>query len=211
MTRVVALAPDHLSCYTLTIEAGTPLARRVEEGRVRPLDESIAGDLFSATADFLEANGYRQYEISNYARVCNKDRSDLRSRHNRKYWNFIDYLGFGPAAHSLSGATRRWNCPTLDEYMAALQRGASPEAGREELTRTSRSWKRFIWACGRPGALIRNSFPHASNPIFMTVLENRWINWPGGAAGEKRNAGPVDPFGDAVSGECGAANAGLGG
>jgi oxygen-independent coproporphyrinogen III oxidase len=135
MTRVVALAPDHLSCYTLTIEAGTPLARRVEEGRVRPLDESIAGDLFSATADFLEANGYRQYEISNYARVCNKDRSDLRSRHNRKYWNFIDYLGFGPAAHSLSGATRRWNCPTLDEYMAALQRGASPEVGREELTR----------------------------------------------------------------------------
>lgn len=135
MARVVELAPDHLSCYTLTIEAGTPLARRVEEGRVRPLAEGIAGDLFSATADFLESHGYKQYEISNYARVSKDDRLDLRSRHNRKYWNFVDYLGFGPAAHSLSGATRRWNCPALDEYMAALQRGASPEAGREKLTR----------------------------------------------------------------------------
>lgn len=135
MARVVELAPDHLSCYTLTIEAGTPLARRVEEGRVRPLDERIAGDLFSATADFLDAHGYRQYEISNYARVCKGSRFDLRSRHNRKYWNFIDYLGFGPTAHSLSGATRRWNCRTLDAYLAALQRGASPEAGREDLTR----------------------------------------------------------------------------
>ena len=135
MARAVQLAPDHLSCYTLTIEAGTPLAQRVREGRVRPLAELVAGDLFSATADFLEAHGYRQYEISNYARVSRTGRLDLRSRHNRKYWNFIDYLGFGPAAHSLSGATRRWNCSTLDAYMAALQRGASPEAGREKLTR----------------------------------------------------------------------------
>ncbi|BBO74453.1 coproporphyrinogen III oxidase [Desulfosarcina widdelii] len=135
MAKVVELAPEHLSCYTLTIEAGTPLARWVEEGRVRPLDENIAGDLFSATADFLEAHGYKQYEISNYARVCKTERLDLRSRHNRKYWNFVDYMGFGPNAHSLSGATRRWNCSTLDEYMDALQRGASPEAGRETLTR----------------------------------------------------------------------------
>jgi len=135
MAETVALAPDHLACYTLTIEAGTPLARRVEEGRVRPLDERIAGDLFSATADFLEAHGYRQYEISNYARVCGDDQLDRRSQHNRKYWNFIDYLGLGPTAHSLSGTTRRWNCPTLDEYLTALQRGTSPEADREKLTR----------------------------------------------------------------------------
>jgi oxygen-independent coproporphyrinogen-3 oxidase len=135
MAEVVALAPDHLSCYTLTIEAETPMARRVAEGRIRPLEESVAGDLFSATADFLEAHGYRQYEISNYARVCMDDRLDRRSRHNRKYWNFVDYLGLGPAAHSLSGVTRWWNCPSLDAYTTALQRGTSPEAGREVLTR----------------------------------------------------------------------------
>jgi oxygen-independent coproporphyrinogen-3 oxidase len=135
MDRVAGLAPDHLSCYTLTIEAGTPMARRVAEGRVQPPDEQTAGDLFSATADFLEANGYRQYEISNYARVCTDGRLDLRSRHNRKYWNFTDYLGFGPSAHSLSGTTRWWNSVTLDGYLDALARGASTEAGREVLTR----------------------------------------------------------------------------
>ncbi|WP_319524745.1 radical SAM family heme chaperone HemW [uncultured Desulfosarcina sp.] len=134
MAKAVELAPEHLSCYTLTVEAGTPLARRVAAGQVRPLGESIAGDLFSATADFLEAHGYRQYEISNYARVCEGRHLDLRSRHNRKYWNFNDYMGFGPAAHSLEGSTRRWNCRTLDDYLAALQQGASPEAGRETLT-----------------------------------------------------------------------------
>jgi len=135
MAEAAGLAPEHLSCYTLTIEPGTPMARRVEDGRVRPLDERIAGDLFSATVDFLEAHGYRQYEISNYARVCGDNHPDLRSRHNCKYWNLTDYLGFGPAAHSFSGTMRRWNFPTLEDYLTALRQGISPEAGREELTR----------------------------------------------------------------------------
>ena len=135
MAAVVQLEPDHLACYTLTVEPGTPLQEQVLAGRVRLPDEKTVGDLFDATAAYLNANGYRQYEISNFARLGENQAIDFRSRHNRKYWNFGDYLGFGPGAHSYCACTRWWNHRDLDEYIDALARGRSPEADREALTR----------------------------------------------------------------------------
>jgi oxygen-independent coproporphyrinogen-3 oxidase len=88
IARVVHLAPDHLSCYSLTMEPGTPMAETMNNGRIQPLDEQTAGDLFSATAAYLNRNGYRQYEISNFARHADGGIIDRRSRHNRKYWTF---------------------------------------------------------------------------------------------------------------------------
>jgi oxygen-independent coproporphyrinogen-3 oxidase len=67
MASVTDLEPEHLSCYTLTLEPGTPMARCVSRGRLRPLEEGIAVELFDATIDYLETRGYRQYEISNFA------------------------------------------------------------------------------------------------------------------------------------------------
>jgi len=135
MAGVVRLAPDHLSCYTLTIEPGTPMARLVRENRFQPPGEQAVGDLFSATADFLNGNGYRQYEISNFARHAVAGAPDRRSRHNRKYWNISPYLGFGPFAHSYMDGCRWWNHGTLDGYLSALKEGKRPVAGREALTR----------------------------------------------------------------------------
>ena len=135
MAAVVQLEPDHLSCYTLTVEPGTVLQQRVQEGRVQLPGEKTAGALFLATVSFLNAHGYRQYEISNFARQAHNPAIDLRSRHNCKYWNFSDYLGFGPGAHSFCGHTRWWNHRDLDDYLGALDRRCPPEAGREELTR----------------------------------------------------------------------------
>ena len=135
MAFVVKLAPDHLSCYTLTIEPGTPMAKKVKNGLIQPLDEQTAGDLFSSTAEYLNRKGYRQYEISNFARHVPGDTTDRRSRHNRKYWTFSPYLGFGPAAHSFLGDTRWWNHGSLDDYLADLMAGKRPVAGTETLTR----------------------------------------------------------------------------
>ncbi|MCB2149675.1 MAG: radical SAM family heme chaperone HemW [Deltaproteobacteria bacterium] len=135
MAEVVQLAPDHLSCYTLTIEPGTPMAKKVENGLVHPLEEQTAGELFSATAQYLNRRGYRQYEISNFARIAEGDTTDRRSRHNRKYWTFAPYLGFGPAAHSFLDNTRWWNHRSLDDYLADLKAGKRPVAGTEMLTR----------------------------------------------------------------------------
>ena len=135
MEAVVQLAPDHLSCYTLTVEPGTPLQQQVHAGRIRLPDEQTAGKLIAATGAFLNANGYRQYEISNYARQTADAAIDRRSRHNRKYWNGSPYLGFGPAAHSFAGNLRWWNHRSLDAYIDALSSGHCPEAGREMLSR----------------------------------------------------------------------------
>ena len=135
LAQVADWCPDHLSCYTLTIEPGTPLARQVEKGRIQPLDEQTAGDLFLATADVLEAHGYHHYEISNFARRTDEDTIDRRSRHNRKYWNFAPYLGFGPSAHSFVEPARWWNHANLDNYLSALVSGSLPVAGREILSR----------------------------------------------------------------------------
>jgi len=135
MASVVQLAPDHLSCYTLTMEPGTPMAVMVQNGQVQPLDEQTAGDLFSWTMTYLNRNGYRQYEISNFARNAAGDPTDRRSRHNRKYWALAPYLGFGPAAHSFEDTTRWWNYRSLDDYLVDLNAGRCPVAAKETLTR----------------------------------------------------------------------------
>ncbi len=122
--------PEHLSCYILTFEPGTPMTCDLERGRLAPLEESRVVDMFETTAAFLSRHGYDHYEISNFART-----PDFRSRHNMKYWHFEPYLGFGPSAHSYRGNTRSWNIADLDIYMQRLAQDRRPEDGREVLSR----------------------------------------------------------------------------
>ena len=87
-----ALEVEHLSCYGLKVEEGTPLYARRESAQL-PDDEAQA-EMYLWTVDYLEKHGYHQYEISNFAR------DGYESRHNRKYWSLSPYAGFGPGAHS---------------------------------------------------------------------------------------------------------------
>jgi len=134
LSAAVDMDAEHLSCYTLTLEPGTPLSMKVEKGRVTPLDEDTTGALFSFTSEFLSHHGYRQYEVSNYARVSGSDTKDYRSRHNRKYWTFAPYLGIGPAAHSFMDNRRWWNHRSIKAYLSAINSGQSPIAEMETLT-----------------------------------------------------------------------------
>ena len=95
----------HVSAYALTVEPGTALAVQVEQGRVAlPSDDEVVRQ-YHALHDLLEANGFRQYEVSNYARP------GYESRHNSRYWDRTPYLGLGPGAHSFDGFRRKWNNP----------------------------------------------------------------------------------------------------
>lgn len=96
LEKVAALGPDHISCYCLKVEDGTPLASR---GCVQP-DEDIQADMYLKAVDYLAEKGYEQYEISNFAR------GGKISRHNSKYWDLSEYLGLGCAAHSFYGGRR---------------------------------------------------------------------------------------------------------
>jgi oxygen-independent coproporphyrinogen-3 oxidase len=131
LERAVALAPDHLSCYQLTIHEGTPFGFRARRGELAELPEGAQADLFLLTHTFLAAAGYAAYEVSSFARS-----PEVRSRHNPKYWHHVPYLGLGPSAHSFSGvrgARRSWNERKLGAYAARLEAGERPVAGSEEL------------------------------------------------------------------------------
>jgi oxygen-independent coproporphyrinogen-3 oxidase len=130
LEEAVALQPDHLSCYQLTIHEGTPFGFRLARGKMSELPEEAQGDLFLFTHEFLRDHGYPGYEVSNFARS-----PEHRSRHNQKYWHHVPYLGLGPSAHSFSGSRRWWNERKLKPYEMRIEAGEKPVADNEELTR----------------------------------------------------------------------------
>ena len=128
LDAALALGPDHLSCYQLTVHEGTPFGRMAERGRLAELPERAQADLFLFTHSYLAEAGLPGYEVSNFART-----PEHRSRHNQKYWNHTPYLGLGPSAHSFSGGRRWWNERSLRDWQVRVERGERPVAGSEEL------------------------------------------------------------------------------
>lgn len=119
LERAMALSPEHLSCYSLIVEEGTPLKERLERGEISLPGEEAALAFQTMVERILPRAGYERYEISNYAR------KGYECRHNLAYWMRDDYLGLGCAAHSLMNGLRFGNTPDLDEYL-------SGRYGREE-------------------------------------------------------------------------------
>lgn len=109
LQKVLALSPEHISSYDLIIEAGTPFARK--RATLSLPDEEAARKMYLEGIEFLAENGYAQYEISNFAK------RGYESRHNLKYWNCDEYLGFGVAAYSDFGGTRFGNSRDIEEYI----------------------------------------------------------------------------------------------
>ncbi|MGD9056665.1 MAG: radical SAM family heme chaperone HemW [Desulfobacterales bacterium] len=134
LKQAVADNSTHLACYMLTYEKGTPLHGDLESGRIQALPDDQVRTLFETTIEFLEDNGYVQYEISNFARHARHPASHI-SRHNLKYWTRAPYVGLGPSAHSFSKSQRSWNVSNLSRYMAAIESGQAPMADKEMLTR----------------------------------------------------------------------------
>ena len=141
LEQALRFEPEHLSCYMLTCEPGTPLDASRRKGRFRLLNDDKISALFTSTIEFLAARGYAQYEVSNFART-DSDSTEKpgfeqnRSRHNRKYWLFVPYLGLGPSAHSFKEPERSWNQPDVRDYINKLAAGRLPPSGREMLSRS---------------------------------------------------------------------------
>ena len=114
--HALSLIPQHLSCYGLKVEEGTPLAARVAQGEILPDDDQQA-DLYLWTVGRLERAGYPQYEISNFAKP------GYESRHNLRYWLTQPYIGFGPGAHSDFGGRRYSFVQDLDAYIQGVLQG----------------------------------------------------------------------------------------
>ena len=118
------LGVDHISAYSLIVEPGTKLARRVRSGEFAEVDEDLNASKYELATELFEVSGLDWYEVSNWGRA---------SRHNSAYWSSQDWWGYGPGAHSHLSGNRFWNLKHPTSYQAALQAGL-PVAAREELT-----------------------------------------------------------------------------
>ncbi|MBK7428326.1 MAG: radical SAM family heme chaperone HemW [Saprospiraceae bacterium] len=114
------LGMEHLSCYALTLETGTPLAKEVSKRpEFTPL-EADAERQFRILMEFAEQHDYEQYEISNFAR------NEQYAIHNSAYWKGASYLGLGPSAHSFNGSSRAWNIANNQQYIKSLNESTLP-------------------------------------------------------------------------------------
>ena len=135
----LACEPDHLSAYSLIVEDGTALARRIRNGELSMPDDDDVADKYELADDRFAAAGLRWYEVSNWAR---DDAS--RCRHNLLYWTGGDWWGVGPGAHSHVGGVRWWNVKHPAAYADRLAAGVSPAKAREVLDSETRRVERVL-------------------------------------------------------------------
>lgn len=129
LDQALFLHPEHLSLYSLIIEEGTPFYTWTREGRITPGDEDLCADMYEYADDRLQAEGYENYEISNWALPGHQ------SQHNLTYWRNLPYLGMGAGAHSFFARRRFSNVLDPQEYIRLLKQGQRPEAESENVER----------------------------------------------------------------------------
>jgi oxygen-independent coproporphyrinogen-3 oxidase len=125
LQAAIDLGPDHLSCYGLTIEEGSKFHRDRERGQLALPDEDAQADMYRRGRGLVEASGFVQYEVSNFARP------GYACRHNFGYWTDREWLGLGPSAHSYLDGERRSNVASLEDYHGCVAGGMLPIVERE--------------------------------------------------------------------------------
>jgi oxygen-independent coproporphyrinogen-3 oxidase len=138
LESALIMRPDHVSAYSLTLEPGTRLARRVAVGELPPIDEDSQADFYNLADSILASGGLHNYETSNWARRGH------RCKHNLGYWHSTNWWGIGPGAHSHIGGVRWWNVRHPRNYVAALAGGNSPAQAREVLTDEQRRMEQIM-------------------------------------------------------------------
>ena len=121
---IIALGPEHISCYSLQLEEGTPFYEMADQGLITEVDDEEDRRIYHEICSLLKKSGYEHYEISNFARLADEDIgkdpdavSPFRSIHNSGYWDMSDYMGIGLGASGFISRIRYRNTPDLNEYL----------------------------------------------------------------------------------------------
>jgi oxygen-independent coproporphyrinogen III oxidase len=125
LSQAVDLPVTHISAYSLILERGTILNKLVLDGIVTMQDADYDADLYEYTINYLNSKGFKQYEVSNFARKKNE------CIHNLSYWRYRDYIGLGPSAHSFMEGKRWWNYSSLKRYILEIEKNNHAEASFE--------------------------------------------------------------------------------
>lgn len=120
LKTAIELKVTHLSCYALTVEPKTILAKKINDRQLEEVDPDKQAIHFDILMEQTAAAGYEHYEISNFALP------GMRSKHNSSYWSGSRYLGLGPGAHSYNGISRQWNIANNSLYLSSLKQNNIP-------------------------------------------------------------------------------------
>jgi oxygen-independent coproporphyrinogen III oxidase len=123
-----SLPIQHISAYSLILEKGTILNKMVIDGKVKIQEDDYDADLYEITINYLEQNGFLQYEVSNFAKP------GYKCLHNNAYWRYKNYLGLGTSAHSFFNNKRWWNFSSLKMYKTQIDDKGSAAANYEIIT-----------------------------------------------------------------------------
>ena len=173
LQRSIMLRPEHISTYCLTLEDDTELWRRFQNGCFVPNDE-LNVEMYKMAIETLEATGYHQYEVSNFAKPGHE------CAHNIAYWQVEDYIGLGPSACSTVG-TRRWqNAADTGRYIAAIRKGGEALAYEEVVTPELRAAERAAFGmrmtAGVPAELIQDRWGREISELLSAEL----VQWRDG-------------------------------
>ena len=128
----------HISVYTLQIENHTLLYEKVQQGKVKPLDDEMCLKMYNMVYKMLKKAGFIRYEVSNFSKPT------FESQHNFKYWNEVEYLGLGVSSHSFVNNYRYSNTKRLDTYIEKIELGELPIVTREYLNFEERRTERIM-------------------------------------------------------------------
>lgn len=167
LAQALALEVPHISLYGLTVEAGTKLARSVDEGTAQPAPAERYRSEFLKAAETLTAAGYEHYEVSNFALP------GFRSRHNSVYWSGSPYVGVGNGAHSYRFPVRRWNTRSWESYRDAVLRGRNPEAERESLEEAQAELEGLWLGLRTSGGIDAARFTGPASALADTWVESQ--------------------------------------
>ncbi len=165
LDTAIKLKPEHISCYSLILEEGTSLFAEVESGKITLPDEETDRQNYELACKKLEAAGYRQYEISNFAKA------GFECRHNLKYWDCEEYIGVGVAAHSYYKGARFSNTESLSEYI----KGSYQSGDAVSLTEADKIAEFMIMGlrktCGIKKSEFKRRFGMETGEHFGRVIE----------------------------------------
>lgn len=168
LDRAVALEPDHVSCYALTVEPGTELGRAVAGGAPAP-DPDLQADFYESACERLAAAGLVRYEVSNWARPGHT------VRYNLAVWAQAEYLAFGMGAHRFRDGVRSHNRRMLDGYLRSIEDGDSATAGSELIDEWSSEVERVFLGIRRVAGVAAGEAGNA----LMSSEEGRRLSAAG--------------------------------
>ncbi|MEE4311084.1 MAG: radical SAM family heme chaperone HemW [candidate division KSB1 bacterium] len=162
----VALSPNHVSFYGLTIEDGTLIQKQLRQGRYSGIAEDVEREMYLQGVDKLGKSNIRRYEVSNAALP------GYECIHNAMYWDGSPYLGLGPSAHSFWNNQRQWNTSSIDTYCTVLQKSKLPVQNRETLSIEQQIMESIMLGLRREAGVDMDAFRRRFNIDFAEHCRN---------------------------------------